>query len=1742
MKKIVVFIFTVLYFSISSRAQDFSQAEIVAQEFFSKHTDTVSLDLVYRTKTNTSSVIYAFNNRHQGYVIVIYSKNEYSIGGYSRESKIPTDKQNGVYNLLQIYEQLEFSKKEKPSTLLKSGATNSNVAPLLDEAGIRLTQYNHDIAGGCPTGCVATAMTQIMAYHKHPSHGVGSHCYTHNSYGELCADFETEINWTAPNYKNLSEKVGIAMDMDYCGSPYGSVPTSPNSAHVLQDYYNYHTFIGPTDADYIKNELQNGRPVYVSIPGDPIGHAIVVDGYDSLGYFHINFGWGGTNNGYYMLNKSQVLTTNQITFGLNVDQAVYISPTPYITNEQDSLALIQIYTELQQTWDTTKPVINWPGVTVMNKRVINLSLRTVSGEISPEIGNLTHLQSLSIHGDIQGTIPNEISNLVNLQKLSLSSSPATYSPIPEDIGNITNLKTLYATHVFSGPLPASFKQLTKLTYLYLSNNNISGSLPDEISNFVHLEECILNNNDFNGTLPDSIGNLEQLVNFDIHNNNFSGNIPASIGNLKHITNLDISHNTLEGPLPETFGNMESLQFLKAQHNNITALPTSFGRLSTLHTLDISYNNIAQIPDSIEYIHSLLTVNLAHNNISSLPENFGSWPRLRNLNMSYNSISHFPLDICFLDSVQNIHFTHNIINKLPSQSAELGYISQFRLDSNNIASTIPVELFTNPQLYLTLRHNRLAFEHVPQHKPDTTFYNGLYHQKNTQLTQHEFKVHMGDTVHIDIRDYCSVSDSNNMYFWQEYPDKISQTTQYEEDSLPNPILSVIITEEVLSKHFYCKIFNNNVAHYSFEGEPLPCLFYVNTDSIFFSTYTEEEWLQKQYPESYITHSQTIKQSSISNGTITCTVPKNIRGEVFWEASYDSKKWITLSDTITQTDLWANVLSLSNTEIIIEPHTPAYYRCVIKENTCTPYISDTLHILPYGDVLFNDFISPSDTTHTSIVVDSIEVIIPPGFSYEDVRLTIVKLHNTPSFPNNVKSTGTAYDVTLSNSSIFDIPLIIKLKNIQPEDIDTTDLLSYTGAYFDEKNNQWEPYDNSVISRTDSSITFLTNHLTKLSWYQIQHGLYTDYYTKDRVSVYYTYGSQDIVQYSDYENNLKKTGLHSWNNTNTEPKDGGNPYMIQDIAEYVNQIMNTFELKGLSVPEHFRVYVKTDVDENAYGYVGFASYLSSKGYLTLNTVFVNGQSSLQNTLAHEYMHYTQDYYMTVLLDNMFWMEAHAPLASRLVWNEDNLPLSDVEITLAKSHEPRKGFNSILDILQKPWDNAGTAPVIEKFSVNSGDANLASTFLHYMRSYRTGEKLDIVQLLTDNTWSSAIEHATWRTYLNSEIQSQLNSDIGTEYANFVTFLLSGEKDTFSMLSKNSHLSPFSYLIKHSSKESTGSFAQRFQYDFSTQTQDSIIENIQYTVPYLSSKMVLLHNSSPDTAVIVTYEPSHDLQEHNVVYHGYYNHTTETVEYINITDSSSYSLFLDARTETSVAQHTHTSFLLFVNTRCPSSTDFSSNFNVNATLTATPVMNIQKLAYVNVRPESWTYPLYTSSFMKTIIPDEPRPQTFNYTIHSYNKEIRDDSSYVIHIDLSTIYTLDNGINMHSAKKIMHVSEQIAYNYVTGIIEISHTSVDSLIHEAYYNHTTQTEIEGYTGGITHKEMNISIQDFNTFEEYEWFSYYDNAYRFEATNADEDITHFEYAETDTEYYSTGEISNNNIVNYSKETLPANLTMYMVFYNQ
>lgn len=203
------------------------------------------------------------------------------------------------------------------------------------------------------------------------------------------------------------------------------------------------------------------------------------------------------------------------------------------------------------------PLSAWKGVffTDATGHVTGLNLNGVkfNGPIPPEIGNLAHLEWLTmINSDLTGPLPPELGNLVNLTKLELNSNRIT-GPLPPELGNLVKLEELdLAANEVDGPLPRELGNLTSLTYMDFTQNKLSGSIPPEIGNLAALQHLSLNNNQLSGAIPAELGKLVNLTALNLGTNQLSGQIPAELANLTKLNVLillDFSGNEYTGCVP-----------------------------------------------------------------------------------------------------------------------------------------------------------------------------------------------------------------------------------------------------------------------------------------------------------------------------------------------------------------------------------------------------------------------------------------------------------------------------------------------------------------------------------------------------------------------------------------------------------------------------------------------------------------------------------------------------------------------------------------------------------------------------------------------------------------------------------------------------------------------------------------------------------------------------------------------------------------------------------------------------------------------------------------------------------------------------------------------------------------------------------------------------------------------------------------------------------------------------------------
>ena len=312
------------------------------------------------TLASKVSGLYVFNIAGDGgFVIVSNDDRTTPILGFSDSGHIDADKMpDNMLAWLQGYaDQIVWLQQHPAATDAKARGqrrvgTHSTTAivPLLGAEGDankiswnQGTPYN-DLcpqinSTKCVTGCVATAMAQVMKYHQWPAKTTTAiPAYTSYSNGLSLAAVpaETSINWS--NMLNSygsgasnTQKEAVAQLMLYCGCSvemdYGTGGSSASSSAIataLKNYFGYKEttqfvqrklFSSAKWADLIYFELAHNRPVIYSGQSSGGGHEFVCDGYqyDDGDYFHINWGWGGLSDTYYVL--SALLPEHQGTGG-----------------------------------------------------------------------------------------------------------------------------------------------------------------------------------------------------------------------------------------------------------------------------------------------------------------------------------------------------------------------------------------------------------------------------------------------------------------------------------------------------------------------------------------------------------------------------------------------------------------------------------------------------------------------------------------------------------------------------------------------------------------------------------------------------------------------------------------------------------------------------------------------------------------------------------------------------------------------------------------------------------------------------------------------------------------------------------------------------------------------------------------------------------------------------------------------------------------------------------------------------------------------------------------------------------------------------------------------------------------------------------------------------------------------------------------------------------------------------------
>ena len=347
MKKRILFTLAVILWSAAMFAKPvaITDAQTIAVNYYKHYANNRITDYTvtnqYVEKQGSTNLYYTFTFASGGFVMVAADDAVMPVLGFSDEGTI--DINNVPVNAQSFFN----GYKNEISHIISSQLPNVETKAVWDNIRIQsfekstnavtpicATTWDQGSPYGnlCPvqvTGCVATAMSQIMKKWAYPTTGTGSHSYTSASYGVQSANFgTTTYNWAsmANSYTGTTTAAqktavatimyhaGVSVDMDYNAS--GSGASAYAIPPSLINYFNYQPSCEiknrasfPTDALWatlVTAEMDAGRPV--ALTGDNngaagSGHCWVCDGYNTATHFHMNWGWSGSYNGYFYLTS-----------------------------------------------------------------------------------------------------------------------------------------------------------------------------------------------------------------------------------------------------------------------------------------------------------------------------------------------------------------------------------------------------------------------------------------------------------------------------------------------------------------------------------------------------------------------------------------------------------------------------------------------------------------------------------------------------------------------------------------------------------------------------------------------------------------------------------------------------------------------------------------------------------------------------------------------------------------------------------------------------------------------------------------------------------------------------------------------------------------------------------------------------------------------------------------------------------------------------------------------------------------------------------------------------------------------------------------------------------------------------------------------------------------------------------------------------------------------------------------------
>ncbi|KAL9337002.1 hypothetical protein Peur_071490 [Populus x canadensis] len=402
-------------------------------------------------------------------------------------------------------------------------------------------------------------------------------------------------------------------------------------------------------------------------------------------------------------------------------------------------------------------LLNSNNATIPLSKLEILSLSGYNlGEFPSFLRDQNHLELLYLaDNQLVGHIPKWFMNMstITLEDLSLAGNLLTGFEQSFDVLPWNNLRSLTLnSNKFQGSLPIPPPAIYEYNVSY---NKLNGEIPEVICNLTSLSVLDLSNNNLSGKLPPCLGIKSSTASvLNLRNNSFSGDIPDTFTSGCSLRVVDFGQNKLEGKIPKSLANCTKLEILNLEQNKINCVfPSWLGMLPDLRVLILRSNGLHGVigkPKTNVEFPRLQIVDLSNNSFKGkLPlEYFRNWTAMKNVhnehliyiqaNISFQTSNHvmeqwydYSMTMTnkgvmilyekIQDSLTAIDFSSNgFEGGIPEVLGDLKALHLLNLSNNFLTGRIPPSLSNLKELEaLDLSHNKLSGE-IPVQLAQLTF--------------------------------------------------------------------------------------------------------------------------------------------------------------------------------------------------------------------------------------------------------------------------------------------------------------------------------------------------------------------------------------------------------------------------------------------------------------------------------------------------------------------------------------------------------------------------------------------------------------------------------------------------------------------------------------------------------------------------------------------------------------------------------------------------------------------------------------------------------------------------------------------------------------------------------------------------------------------------------------------------------------------------------------------------------------